>query len=173
MTFIQRVRRAVVAMLTGAVLACGAVSTPIVIGALTPAQISEDAQIALEQYSSWRRIHASAKSGASRGATRLASMNTDSGSTPMNGAGIGFPTTSRRTGRWVVYHYGRWAFEPGIGCFWVTGDEWAPAWVNWRYGDDYFGWDQCISTFLNCQGSRLSMSSGKRPGRPVRGVQSV
>ena len=33
--------------------------------------------------------------------------------------------------------------------------------------------DQCISTFLNCQGSRLSMSSGKRPGRPVRGVQSV
>src|SRR5262249_39166913 len=33
--------------------------------------------------------------------------------------------------------------------------------------------DQCIITFLNCQGSRLSMSSGKRPGRPVSGVQSV
>jgi hypothetical protein len=32
---------------------------------------------------------------------------------------------------------------------------------------------QCSSTFLNCQASRLSMSSGKSPGRPVRGVQSV
>ena len=32
---------------------------------------------------------------------------------------------------------------------------------------------QCVNTFLNCQGSRLSMSSGKRPGRPVSGVQSV
>src|SRR4029450_3616844 len=41
---------------------------------------------------------------------------------------------------WVVYHYGRWAFEPGIGWFWVPGDEWAPAWVNWRYGDEYVGW---------------------------------
>ena len=29
------------------------------------------------------------------------------------------------------------------------------------------------STFLNCQGSRLSMSSGKKPGRSASGVQSV
>ena len=29
------------------------------------------------------------------------------------------------------------------------------------------------STFLNCHGSRLSMSSGNRPGRPSSGVQSV
>ena len=32
---------------------------------------------------------------------------------------------------------------------------------------------QWFSTFLNCHGSRLSMSSGNRPGRPVSGVQSV
>jgi hypothetical protein len=32
---------------------------------------------------------------------------------------------------------------------------------------------QRTSTFLNCQGSRLSMSSGNRPGRPSSGVQSV
>ena len=32
---------------------------------------------------------------------------------------------------------------------------------------------QWFNTFLNCHGSRLSMSSGKRPGRPVSGVQSV
>jgi hypothetical protein len=32
---------------------------------------------------------------------------------------------------------------------------------------------QRTSTFLNCQASRLSMSSGNRPGRSVSGVQSV
>ena len=32
---------------------------------------------------------------------------------------------------------------------------------------------QRTSTFLNCQGSRLSMSSGNRPGRSASGVQSV
>jgi hypothetical protein len=53
---------------------------------------------------------------------------------------------------WVVYHYGRWAFNRGIGWFWVPGDEWAPAWVDWRYGDDYVGWaplppDDMIDTY--------------------------
>ena len=23
---------------------------------------------------------------------------------------------------------------------WVPGDQWAPAWVAWRYSDDYVGW---------------------------------
>jgi hypothetical protein len=41
---------------------------------------------------------------------------------------------------WVAFHYGRWVYEPGWGWFWVPGDEWAPAWVDWRYGDDYVGW---------------------------------
>ena len=26
------------------------------------------------------------------------------------------------------------------GWFWVPGDTWAPAWVQWRYSDDYVGW---------------------------------
>jgi hypothetical protein len=41
---------------------------------------------------------------------------------------------------WIVFHYGRWVFERGIGWFWVPDDEWAPAWVDWRYGDGYAGW---------------------------------
>lgn len=41
---------------------------------------------------------------------------------------------------WVTYHYGRWAFDRDFGWFWVPGDEWAPAWVNWRFGDGYVGW---------------------------------
>ncbi len=27
-----------------------------------------------------------------------------------------------------------------IGWVWVPGDEWAPAWVSWRKGNDYVGW---------------------------------
>jgi hypothetical protein len=41
---------------------------------------------------------------------------------------------------WATYHYGRWAFVDGEGWVWVPGYEWAPAWVSWRYSDDYVGW---------------------------------
>ena len=41
---------------------------------------------------------------------------------------------------WVTYHYGRWAHDRRLGWFWIPDDEWAPAWVDWRYGDDYVGW---------------------------------
>jgi hypothetical protein len=41
---------------------------------------------------------------------------------------------------WAVYHYGRWGYDPDYGWFWVPGDTWAPAWVQWRYGNQYVGW---------------------------------
>jgi len=41
---------------------------------------------------------------------------------------------------WVTFHYGRWARDRRLGWFWVPGDEWGPAWVDWRRGDDYVGW---------------------------------
>src|SRR5262245_42194600 len=41
---------------------------------------------------------------------------------------------------WVAFHYGRWVRDRRLGWFWVPGDEWAPAWVDWRRGDDYVGW---------------------------------
>lgn len=40
----------------------------------------------------------------------------------------------------ITYHYGRWARVPAEGWFWVPDYEWAPAWVSWRYSDDYVGW---------------------------------
>ena len=40
----------------------------------------------------------------------------------------------------VVYHYGRWGYDPVIGWFWVPGTEWAPAWVTWRRSDTNVGW---------------------------------
>jgi hypothetical protein len=41
---------------------------------------------------------------------------------------------------WITYHYGRWLFEPPFGWMWIPGDDWAPAWVDWRQGDEEVGW---------------------------------
>ena len=41
---------------------------------------------------------------------------------------------------WITYHYGRWYRDADDGWFWVPGDVWGPAWVDWRYGDQYVGW---------------------------------
>src|SRR5262245_55603103 len=41
---------------------------------------------------------------------------------------------------WAPFHYGRWAFEPPYGWVWIPGRVWGPAWVSFRYGDDYVGW---------------------------------
>ncbi len=41
---------------------------------------------------------------------------------------------------WVAYHYGRWVFDRNFGWVWVRGDEWGPAWVDWRQGSEYIGW---------------------------------
>src|SRR5262245_63445641 len=118
MTFIHRVRRAAVAMLTGALVVFGVLSTPIVVGALTPAaaQISEDAQIALAQYGSWRPH------------PRFGDVWVPHGVPPdwrpyEHGQWVytdewGWYWVSddvEANWGWVVYHYGRWAFEPGIG----------------------------------------------------------
>lgn len=55
---------------------------------------------------------------------------------------------------WVTFHYGRWAHDRRFGWFWVPGDEWGPAWVDWRRGDDYVGWaplppDEVIYEYAN------------------------
>jgi len=41
---------------------------------------------------------------------------------------------------WAAYHYGRWYYDDFYGWVWIPGYEWAPAWVEWRYGGDYVGW---------------------------------
>lgn len=41
---------------------------------------------------------------------------------------------------WATYHYGRWYYDDFYGWVWIPGYEWAPAWVEWRYGGDYVGW---------------------------------
>jgi hypothetical protein len=41
---------------------------------------------------------------------------------------------------WAPYHYGRWTFDDYYGWIWVPDYEWSPAWVQWRYDQDYIGW---------------------------------
>jgi hypothetical protein len=41
---------------------------------------------------------------------------------------------------YVTYHYGRWVLDSEFGWVWIPGDEWAPAWVQWRRGDRHAGW---------------------------------
>jgi hypothetical protein len=40
----------------------------------------------------------------------------------------------------IPFHYGRWGFDDDLGWFWVPGTEWSPAWVSWRWSDQYTGW---------------------------------
>ncbi|MEW6512182.1 MAG: DUF6600 domain-containing protein [Bacteroidota bacterium] len=41
---------------------------------------------------------------------------------------------------WATYHYGRWYYDDFYGWVWLPGYEWAPAWVEWRYGGSWIGW---------------------------------
>jgi len=41
---------------------------------------------------------------------------------------------------WAAYHYGRWYYDDYYGWIWIPDDTWGPAWVEWRYDDDYIGW---------------------------------
>ena len=41
---------------------------------------------------------------------------------------------------WLVYHYGYWDFQPDVGWFWIPGDEWSPARVEWMEYGNYVGW---------------------------------
>jgi hypothetical protein len=42
---------------------------------------------------------------------------------------------------WVTNHYGRWVYDEDEWC-WVPGEEWGPAWVEWRRSNDnnVIGW---------------------------------
>ena len=40
----------------------------------------------------------------------------------------------------VAYHYGRWYYDDYYGWLWYPDYEWAPAWVEWRYDNNYIGW---------------------------------
>lgn len=53
---------------------------------------------------------------------------------------VGWYWVSDEPWSWATYHYGRWYCDDYYGWIWIPGYEWAPAWVEWRYGGDYVGW---------------------------------
>lgn len=143
MTFNHQLRRLALAVLASAAVVIGTLSAPIVVGAFTPAaaQISEDAQIALEDYGSWRPHPRFGEVWVPRAVPPDWRPYQDGHWVYTDEWGWYWVSDDVEADwGWVVYHYGRWAFEPGFGWFWVPGDEWAPAWVNWRYGDEFVGW---------------------------------
>lgn len=58
----------------------------------------------------------------------------------------------------ITFHYGRWAYLPGLGWSWVPGRRWAPAWVDWSVNgaDDYVGWSPAPPTYYWSGGVALS-----------------
>ena len=41
---------------------------------------------------------------------------------------------------WGPYHYGRWQWAMNWGWYWIPMNVWGPAWVNWWWDYDYYGW---------------------------------
>jgi hypothetical protein len=51
---------------------------------------------------------------------------------------------------WAPFHYGRWTYISGRGWGWIPGRTYRGAWVNWRTGDDgygYVGWAPMAPTY--------------------------
>jgi hypothetical protein len=130
-------------ILLGFALAAAALSAPVAVGSVTPAyaQVSAEFQAALEPYGVWRR---SARFGEVwvpddrppgwRPYTEGHWVYTDEWGWYWDS------DEEEADWGWVTYHYGRWAHDQRLGWFWVPDDEWAPAWVDWRRGNDYVGW---------------------------------
>jgi hypothetical protein len=137
------IRRLLLGLSTGLALAVAGVAVPVIVGAPTPAmaQSSDDMAAALDAYGHWI-------SQAPYGEVWVPDGVPPDWRPYEYGHWVytddwGWYWVSDENEDdwgWIVYHYGRWANNRDIGWFWVPGDEWAPAWVDWRYGGDDIGW---------------------------------
>src|SRR5579885_2357498 len=136
-------RRLLLGLLTSVALALAMTAAPVVPGALTAAsaQVSVEFQEALEPYGHWQRHP---RWGEVWVPDELPPdwrpyeyghwVYTD------EWGWYWISDPEEQDWGWVVFHYGRWAHDAALGWFWIPGDEWGPAWVDWRYGEDYVGW---------------------------------
>jgi hypothetical protein len=142
-SIIRHLRCLAVATLACVAIAVGALSASVTIAVLTPAhaQISAEFESALEPYGSWQPHP--------RFGEVWVPYDLPPGWRPYTyGRWVytedwGWYWVSDEEEAdwgWVTFHYGRWAHDRRLGWFWVPGDEWGPAWVDWRRGDDYVGW---------------------------------
>lgn len=136
-------RRLLLGGLMALALGGAGISVPIIVGSVTPAvaQTTEDMQEALEAYGHWVRHGPYGEVWVPDGVPRGWRPYEYGHWVYTDDWGWYWVSDDREDDwGWVVYHYGRWAFDRAIGWFWVPGDEWAPAWVDWRYGGDNIGW---------------------------------
>jgi hypothetical protein len=131
------------AAVAGIVVAAGAFSASVAIATLTPAhaQVSAEFQSALEPYGSWQPHPRFGEVWVPydlppdwRPYTYGRWVYTE------EWGWYWVSDEEEADWGWVTFHYGRWAHDRRLGWFWVPGDEWGPAWVDWRRGDDYVGW---------------------------------
>ncbi len=143
MTQQSLLRRLLLASLVGCALAFTAVATPIVLGALTPAQaqVSAEFRAALDPYGAWVRHPRWGEVWVPddvppdwRPYTYGHWIYTD------DWGWYWISDEQEEDWGWITYHYGRWGHDRRLGWFWIPGNEWGPAWVDWRRGDDYVGW---------------------------------
>jgi len=140
-------RRLLLASLTGVALVLGAAATPVAMGALTPAQaqtqdqVSAEFRAALDPYGAWVRHPRWGEVWVPddvppdwRPYTYGHWIYTD------EWGWYWISDEQEEDWGWITYHYGRWGHDRRLGWFWIPGDEWGPAWVDWRRGDDYVGW---------------------------------
>ena len=138
----SKFRRLAAALLTGSAIAIVSLSASVVTASLTPAiaQVSGEFQQALEPYGEWRRN--------ARWGDVWVPDQRPRGWRPYS---VGHWIYTDDWGwywisdddeadwGWVTYHYGRWIHDRGT-WFWVPGNDWGPAWVDWRRSDSYVGW---------------------------------
>jgi hypothetical protein len=135
-------RRLALALLTSTAIAAVSLPASVMVGATTPAyaQMSEEFQQALEPYGQWRQHPRwgdiwvpDQRPRGWRPYTVGHWVYTD------DWGWYWISDDDEADWGWVTYHYGRWVAERGQ-WFWVPGDEWGPAWVDWRRGDRFVGW---------------------------------
>jgi hypothetical protein len=136
-------RRLATAVFTGCAVAAVTLATPIGFGALNSAQaqVSDEFQDALAPYGEWRDHP--------RWGQVWVPLDRPDGWRPYtyghwvytdDWGWYWVSDDDEADWGWVTYHYGRWVFDRGMGWLWVPGQEWAPAWVDWRRGNDAVGW---------------------------------
>ncbi len=65
---------------------------------------------------------------------------------------------------WAPFHYGRWVFTGSYGWAWIPGARYAPAWVEWRYGNGYMGWAPARPGYYWRGGHAVAWNGGYEPG---------
>ncbi len=67
---------------------------------------------------------------------------------------------------WAPFHYGRWVYIGGRGWAWIPGRQYAGAWVDWRVGDEgygYVGWAPMPPTWYWHGGVAVAVGAVPQP----------